>query len=525
MLNGRRLGYLGIVVWIATISPSFGQNSWVRQFGTSGDDFALGVAYDAAYVYTAGYQNDTDFAPPNPCRTGAESLNVEAFLRKYTSGGTPAVGFSNTPAATEIARATAVDGGGNVYVAGENILNGKAVLRKYASGGTLLWTTEFGAPLAPAIFFSVAVNASGVYVAGHITNDPILNPTDTDVIVRAYDLATGMTLLWSDEFGGSSLDSARGISADSTGVYVVGYTGLTFPSSGSAEAFIRKYDLSGVVDWADSFGAATGDDFAFSTAATGTSIYVAGYTPGLPAQTSLGLEDAFLRQYNLTGTPIWTREFGTSSADFAVGVAATSGAAYVIGYTGGQLPGQVSLGQTDAYVSKYDPTGNELWTTQFGTSGQDGAWSVSANGNDVYVSGCTSGVFSGQSSVGGSDAFLLKNPYLSVAIDIKPGSDENTINLGSNGIVQVAILSTTTFDATTVDPTSVSLAGASVKLKGNGTYQTSSQDLNGDGLLDLIVHVVTSALQLSDGDVAATLTGQTNAGQAIQGKDLVRIVP
>ncbi len=52
---------------------------------------------------------------------------------------------------------------------------------------------------------------------------------------------------------------------------------------------------------------------------------------------------------------------------------------------------------------------------------------------------------------------------LPVAIDVKPGSAENTINLRSAGAVLVAILSSPTFDALTVDPATVALAGASVK--------------------------------------------------------------
>lgn len=46
--------------------------------------------------------------------------------------------------------------------------------------------------------------------------------------------------------------------------------------------------------------------------------------------------------------------------------------------------------------------------------------------------------------------------YISVTIDIKPGSYPNSINLGSNGNVLVAIFSTEDFDATTVDPLTVS---------------------------------------------------------------------
>jgi hypothetical protein len=44
-------------------------------------------------------------------------------------------------------------------------------------------------------------------------------------------------------------------------------------------------------------------------------------------------------------------------------------------------------------------------------------------------------------------------------------------------------------------------------------------------LADLVVHVSTEALQLSNGDTEAILTGQTYSGQQIQGSDSVRIVP
>ena len=108
MRTGRGVIYCLIALWISPLCPAaFAQSiphSWTRQFGTAGDDFALGAASDATDIYAAGYQNDTDLAPPNPCRTGAESLNVEAFLRKYTSAGAAASGFSSTPIADEIAR-------------------------------------------------------------------------------------------------------------------------------------------------------------------------------------------------------------------------------------------------------------------------------------------------------------------------------------------------------------------------------------------------------------------------------------
>lgn len=116
-------------------------------------------------------------------------------------------------------------------------------------------------------------------------------------------------------------------------------------------------------------------------------------------------------------------------------------------------------------------------------------------------------------------------PSTPVSIDIKPGEYPNTINLGSNGVVPVAILSTMIFDATQVDPLTVTLASAPVALKGKGTPMAVIKDVNGDGLLDLLVHVETEALQLSETDTEAILLGMTFGGEHIVGRDSVRIVP
>ena len=112
-----------------------------------------------------------------------------------------------------------------------------------------------------------------------------------------------------------------------------------------------------------------------------------------------------------------------------------------------------------------------------------------------------------------------------VSIDIKPGGFPNAINLGSKGLTPVAILSTATFDATTLNPATVKLAGAAVALKANGQPMASIQDVNGDGFPDLVLQVSTSSLQLAPASATATLTGQTFGGQNIQGTDSVVIVP
>jgi hypothetical protein len=118
-------------------------------------------------------------------------------------------------------------------------------------------------------------------------------------------------------------------------------------------------------------------------------------------------------------------------------------------------------------------------------------------------------------------------PY-KVEIDIKP----NSMNLGSKGTTPVVIFSTDTFDVTTVNPTTVQLEGSEVRMKGNGASMYSYSDFNGDGRLDLMVHVETEYLHLQQpasatetDQIHLTLTGTTYDGTIITGSDSVRIVP
>ncbi len=119
---------------------------------------------------------------------------------------------------------------------------------------------------------------------------------------------------------------------------------------------------------------------------------------------------------------------------------------------------------------------------------------------------------------------ITPNTVIQVSIDIKPGSGPNSINLKSKGTVPVAILSSTKFDARTVDPATIAMAGAGVKMKTKGVYMAAFEDVNGDGLPDLVVHFDTTSLHLAPTDTTATLTGATFDGKKIQGQDSVNVL-
>jgi hypothetical protein len=122
-------------------------------------------------------------------------------------------------------------------------------------------------------------------------------------------------------------------------------------------------------------------------------------------------------------------------------------------------------------------------------------------------------------------ALVWGTPVLDVSIDIRPGNPENPVNLRSHGVLPVAILSRGRFDAMTVDPLSVRLAGAAVRLKGNGKPMAAAADVDGDGRADLVLHVEISELQLAEGDSIARLTGKAPGNLTVRGWDRVRIVP
>ncbi len=103
-----------------------------------------------------------------------------------------------------------------------------------------------------------------------------------------------------------------------------------------------------------------------------------------------------------------------------------------------------------------------------------------------------------------------------VTIDIKPGSATNPINLKSNGVIPVAILTTPTFDATTVDVSSVRFGpGDATEVHGHGHVE----DVDGDGDLDLVLHFSTAAAAIPCGATSATLTGT-----GITGTDVVTTI-
>jgi hypothetical protein len=148
----------------------------------------------------------------------------------------------------------------------------------------------------------------------------------------------------------------------------------------------------------------------------------------------------------------------------------------------------------------------------------------------VTAPGIASATFSKDPVDGGLTALIDDVTFaaclelIEVSIDIKPGSNPNTIKLSNKGSIPVAILGTADFDAPAeVDRTSLTFGrtGDEASLAFCGT---TLKDVNADLLPDLVCHFATRLTGFPVGDTEGILRGETVDGTAIEGRDAVRVI-
>ena len=288
----------------------------------------------------------------------------------------------------------------------------------------------------------VTDNNGYIYVTGHVQTPS----KGDDIFLIKYD--TLGNVIWQLQTGGTNYDAATGIKLDLNGnIFITGNTNSSdFPVlsgfqmayvGGISDAFLMKYDPNGTLLWSTYYGGNNQDVSRSITVDNLGNIFVAGSTisTDFPVMNTGayfqgthagGIYDAFILKFDNSGNRLWATYYGGSSADECNAVTIDNvGNIFICGATQStNFPittgaFQTTLsGSNDAFVVKFDATGTQIWSTYYGGS----------NGSDN--GSCITTDNSGNVLVGGttsSNNFPVTNGSFSL------GGDGFLFKLNTNG--------------------------------------------------------------------------------------------
>ncbi len=322
-----------------------------------------------------------------------------------------------------------------------------AFLGKFDGNGILQWATYYGGT-GWDWGNSCAVDSGGyVYLAGHAASTANIASAghqntygggSEDAFLVKFD--DSGALQWATYYGGNQSDKGHFCETDIDGnVYL---SGESFSSSaiasgghqnihgGGRDAFLVKFNGSGIRQWATYYGGA-GTDFDFSCAIDGNGfVYFSGSTGAVSGIAfdghqniyGGGINDVFLVKFDNAGVRQWATYYGGTNDDIGyscvlddledVYLAGRTKSNSNIASSGHQ---NVSGGGYDAFLAKFDRSGVRQWGTYFGGNEIEQGYScVVDRFANVYLagySGSVTGIASGghQNINGGSvDAFIVK---------------------------------------------------------------------------------------------------------------------
>ncbi|HSR12340.1 MAG TPA: SBBP repeat-containing protein, partial [Thermodesulfobacteriota bacterium] len=293
-------------IFVAKFDPA-GNKVWGRQIGTDGEDYSNGIAVDASgNIYVTGAaQGDLG---------GHYVQAYDMFLAKFDSLGNKVWVRQMGTTGNDYGYGVATDGGGNIYVTGitDGALDANPhagfydfFLAKYDAGGARLWTRQAGTP-EDDYGYGVVVDAAGsAYVTGTTKGSLSGNSSagGWDIFLAKFDSA-GIPL-WTRQAGTANNDYGNAIAADAAGnIFVTGSTSgaLDGNNAGADDMFLMKYDSTGRRLWARQLGTPA-DDYGYGAAVTsGGKVFVAGATQGdLDGNMNQGGSDLFVLKYDSEG--------------------------------------------------------------------------------------------------------------------------------------------------------------------------------------------------------------------------------
>ena len=184
--------------------------------------------------------------------------------------------------------------------------------------------------------------------------------------------------------------------------------------SGAQDVFVAKYDREGELLWSRGFGGAGfqwPEDMAVD--GEGNALIIGGLHDGADFgggyEPSVGETDVFVLKIDPTGGKVYSKHFGSAGYDYGLGIAASaSGGAVITGAFAGTMDlgggPLVTAGSDDVFLAWLSPKGGHVWSRRFGGSGHDLGKGIALDASDtIAVAGLSTGTvdFGGGPVAGG----------------------------------------------------------------------------------------------------------------------------
>jgi hypothetical protein len=282
---------------------------------------------------------------------------------------------------------------------------------KYTSDGVHSWTRQLGTSASDTGMDVAITDNDDIIVVGETSGQLPLAAAHLggeDIFIARFDSAGNH--LWTKQHGDALDQSASGVAIGPVGsLYVVGGSEVPAANHG-LDLFIGRYRDDGTSIWTD-LRSTPQTDYALDVAINENSqVFLTGYTDGsLDGNVNHGDLDIVVVGYEANGTWRWTDQRGTDLDDMGLGISLTEqGGPMTVGYTEAALDGNVHLGDLDLFVMRHGKAGAWYWTRQYGTSDLDLAMGIAHAGSSAYMVGYSYGDLGGETNQGESDSYVLK---------------------------------------------------------------------------------------------------------------------
>ena len=283
----------------------------------------------------------------------------------------------------------------------------------------VLWGKLFG-DVSDQTVGGIAVTKEGdVYIAGTFSGtlafDPAkpLGANGTDIYLAKFD-ALGNPL-WSKSFMGTGYPDVMGVAVDPFGNVIltgtfdtpITFGGATHSTASYQDVYVAKFGPSGIFIWSNSSShdeltrvGSVDADSAGNVILVGTGHYDSGQPP---------TSHLWVEKYDAAdGTFTWGKKFvddfpleGRTAGGVAIdsfdNILITGSFQLTENFGGGLL---TSAGGFDAFVAKFDPAGNHVWSASYGNAADQAGIDIAsdASGNVVML-----GTYAGSVNFGGAD--------------------------------------------------------------------------------------------------------------------------